>query len=90
MKLRITPLNIVQAITVAAMIYLIFAQNKVGRSEEISIGFYFLILICLMFVTIITDILFRIILKNTKRIWIIESIFIVITIILMVILQKVA
>lgn len=90
MKLRITPLNIVQAIAVAAMIYLIFVHNKVGRSEEISISFYFLILICLIFVTIITDILFRIILKNTKRIWIIESIFIVITIILMVILQKVA
>jgi len=48
-----------------------------------------LILGCLVAVTFVTDLIFRFTLKDIKRIWLIESIFIVITAILMLILQKV-
>lgn len=88
MKLRITPLNIVGAIALGLVLVNLFTEkNNAPRHIDMS-GFYLLILGCLILVTFITDLIFRFTLKDLKRIWIVESIFVVITVILMVIIQK--
>jgi len=89
MKLRITPLNIVSAISLGLVVAnILSSKNNAPKQIDMS-GFYLLILGCLILVTFITDLVFRYTLKDLKRIWIVESVFIVITVILMVILQKV-
>ena len=89
MKLRITPLNIISAISLGLVVVNIFSSKSNTPKQIDMSGFYLLILGCLILVTFITDLVFRFTLKDLKRIWIVESIFIVITVILMVILQKV-
>ncbi|MGM9478609.1 hypothetical protein ACS5PU_19455 [Pedobacter sp. GSP4] len=89
MKLRITPLNIVGALGLSLIVVSLLSEKQTApRYIDLS-GFYLLILSCLVLVTFITDLIFRFTLKDIKRIWIIESIFIVVTVILMLILQKV-
>ena len=90
MKLRITPLNIIGAAGLGlAAFSIISPKGSTPRHVDMS-GFYLLILGCLILVTFVTDLIFRFTLKDLKRIWIVESIFIVITVILMVIIQKLA
>ncbi|RDC55524.1 hypothetical protein DU508_14650 [Pedobacter chinensis] len=90
MKLRITPLNIVGAASLALVAVNLFSA-KTNAPKQIDVnGFYILILGCLIVVTFITDLIFRFTLKDIKRIWIVELVFIFIATILMVILQKVA
>lgn len=90
MKLRITPLNIVGAIGLGLVAFNILSpKNNVPQHIDMS-GFYLLILGCLIVVTFITDLIFRFTLKDIKRIWVVESVFIILTAILILILQKVA
>jgi len=90
MKLRITPLNIIGAVGLGLAAFNILSpKDNTPRHIDMS-GFYLLILGCLILVTFITDLIFRFTLKDLKRIWIVESIFIVITIILTIIIRKVA
>jgi len=90
MKLRITPLNIIGAVGLGLAAFNILSpKDSTPRHIDMS-GFYLLILGCLILVTFITDLIFRFTLKDLKRIWIVESIFIVITIFLMVIIQRLA
>ncbi|WP_316827648.1 hypothetical protein [Pedobacter miscanthi] len=90
MKLRITPLNIVSAIGLGLMVVNLFSEKSTAPRHVNMSGFYLLILGCLILVTFITDLIFRFTLKDIKRIWVVELIFIVIAAILMVILQKLA
>ncbi|MDN3588396.1 hypothetical protein QWY86_17060 [Pedobacter aquatilis] len=89
MKLRVTPLNIISAVSLGLVVVNIFSSKSDAPKQIDMSGFYLLILACLILVTFITDLVFRFTLKDLKKIWIVESIFIVITVILMVILQKV-
>ena len=89
MKLRITPLNIITALAFAFLVTSIFQTKPAGQHFDMS-GFYKFILGCLILVTFITDMIFRFTLKDIKRIWVVELIFIVIAAVLMLILQKVA
>ncbi|MBO9673812.1 MAG: hypothetical protein J7577_10245 [Sphingobacteriaceae bacterium] len=90
MSLRITPLNIVSAIGLGLVaVHLLSDKATAPRQINMS-GFYLLILGCLILVTFITDLIFRFTLKDIKRIWVIELIFIVFAAILMAILQKLA
>ncbi|RZL22314.1 hypothetical protein [Pedobacter aquatilis] len=90
MNLRITPLNIVGAVALGLVVVnLLSEKDNTPRHIDMS-GFYLVILGCLILVTFITDLIFRFTLKDLKRIWIVESIFVVTTIILMLIIQKVA
>jgi len=90
MKLRITPLNIIGAAGLGLAAFNILSpKDSTPRHIDMS-GFYLLILGCLILVTFVTDLIFRFTLKDLKRIWIVESIFILITVILMVIIQKLA
>ncbi|TCD08538.1 hypothetical protein EZ449_11890 [Pedobacter frigidisoli] len=88
MKLRITPLNIIGAVGLGLAAFNILSpKDNAPRHIDMS-GFYLLILGCLILVTFITDLIFRFTLKDLKRIWVVESIFIVFTAILIVIIQK--
>lgn len=89
MKFRITPLNIVTSLTLAFLVASIFQNKPAGQHFDLS-AFYKFILGCLILVTFITDLIFRFTLKDIKRIWIIELIFIFIAAVLMLILQKLA
>ncbi|WP_316832168.1 hypothetical protein [Pedobacter aquatilis] len=89
MKLRITPLNIVGAVSLGLVAVNLFSAKAITPGHIDLSGFYLLILGCLILVTFITDLIFRFTLKDLKRIWIVESAFIIITLVLMVILQKV-
>ncbi|MNK50291.1 hypothetical protein D3C87_691660 [compost metagenome] len=89
MKLRVTPLNIIGAIGLSLLVVSLFSEKNTAPRQINLSGFYMLILGCLVAVTFVTDLIFRFTLKDIKRIWLIESIFIVITAILMLILQKV-
>ena len=90
MQFRITPLNIIGAVGLGLAAFNILSpKDNAPRHIDMS-GFYLLILACLILVTFITDLIFRFTLKDLKRIWIVESIFILITIILTVIIRKAA
>jgi len=90
MNLRITPLNIVSAAGLGLVIVNLFSEKSTAPRHVNMEGFYLLILGCLVLVTFITDIIFRFTLKDIKRIWVVELIFIVIAAVLMLILEKVA
>lgn len=89
MNFRITPLNIIGAVGLGlAAFNILTPKDNAPRHIDMS-GFYLLILGCLILVTFITDMIFRFTLKDLKRIWIVELVFIVFAAILMLILQKV-
>ena len=90
MKLRITPLNIIGAIGVGLAAFNLLSQKENAPRHIDMSGFYLLILGCLVLVTFITDLIFRSALKDLKKIWVVESVFIVITVILILIIRKVA
>jgi len=90
MKIRITPLNIVSAIGLGLVAVNLVSEKSTAPRQVDMNGFYLLILGCLILVTFITDMIFRFTLKDIKRIWVVELIFIFIAAILMLILQKVA
>ncbi|QXU42620.1 hypothetical protein [Pedobacter sp. D749] len=89
MNFRITPLNIVSAIGLGLVVVNLFSEKSTAPRHVNMDGFYLLVLGCLILVTFITDMIFRFTLKDIKRIWIVELIFIFIAAILMLILQKV-
>jgi hypothetical protein len=89
MNFRITPLNIVSAIGLGLVAVNLVSEKSTAPHHVDMSGFYLLILGCLILVTFITDMIFRFTLKDIKRIWVVELIFIFIAAILMLILQKV-
>lgn len=90
MSLRITPLNIVSAVGLGLVTLNLLSEKTTAPRHINMSGFYLLILGCLILVTFITDLIFRFTLKDIKRIWVVELVFIVIAAVLMVILQKLA
>ncbi|WP_443938372.1 hypothetical protein [Pedobacter sp. MW01-1-1] len=87
MKAKITPLNILTALAFALFV-LSFFKAQTDRAPVDSSFFYRLILACLIGVTFITDLVFRFSLKTLRKIWLVETVFILVTVILMLILQK--
>lgn len=86
-KLRITPLNIVTALALAFLVASFFESNSNIGHVDFS-NLYRIVLGGLVVVAFITDMIFRFIFKELKRIWLIEMAFISLTIILFLILQK--
>lgn len=82
MNLRLTPLNIVSSVLLVSIAYLLIFPDAngwrlLGAASLFSIAA----------LTFITDILFRRLLKDLKRIWIIESVFIIFVAILILIIK---
>lgn len=78
-RLRVTPLNIASALVLAGLLWQI-VDNTVGMG---TIGWFFLLLL----VMVITDQFFRLMLRNLKRVWIVESIFLVFMVLVIWILK---
>ena len=68
-RLRITPLNIASALVLAGLLWQIM-----GNAIEMGMIGWFLLLLLVM---VIADQVFRLLLRNLKRIWIAEGIFLV-------------
>lgn len=86
MKLRLTPLNIITALSLAFLVLSFF--EKSGPRHFDMRGLYKLLLAALVLVSFISDMIFRFTIKNLKRIWFVEMVFIALTVILFLILQK--
>lgn len=89
MKFRLTPLNIVTSFAFALLAISFFQVSPTGGSANFNMGsIYKILLSALILVAIVSDLIFRFTLKSLKRIWIIETLFIVFTVIFILILQK--
>jgi hypothetical protein len=86
-KLRITPLNIVAALALAFFIISFFQTDKNRGHVDFSV-FYKVIFGGMVLVAFITDMIFRFIFKDLKRIWFVELFFIALTVTLFLIIQK--
>jgi len=80
--MRLTPLNIVSAVLI------LLAALPFLRSSALAgtpVGFYYYILLVVL--CVISDLLFRGLLRNLKRIWIVELSFIIFVAVLMVLFK---
>ena len=71
MNLRLTPLNIVSSLLIVGTAYLLIYPNKDWSYPGI------LSLLLLFVLCFITDIVFRRMIRNLKRIWLFELLFII-------------
>jgi len=83
MTSRITPLNLTSAVLLVILGYSIFGEetNDLGSSVWLLSG--------VLLLSVVSDILFRGILKNLKRIWLIELLFISLVVALMLIIKQI-
>lgn len=83
MTSRITPLNLTSAVLLVILGYTIFGEetNDPGSSVWLLSG--------VLLLSVVSDILFRGILKNLKRIWLIELLFISLVVALMLIIKRI-
>lgn len=89
MRLRLTPLNIVTSLGFVCLSLSFFEYNLNGWLTKVGMApLYRIIFACLILVSIVTDFIFRFLFKDLKRIWIVELIFIALTIIIFLLLQK--
>ena len=89
MRFRLTPLNIITSLGIAFLAISFLEARPAGGLANVNMGtFYKIILSSLILVSVITDLIFRFIFKDLKKIWFIELFFIAFTIILFLILQN--
>lgn len=82
MKIRLTPLNVISSILLVAVGWLFIFADETGWRKLGAIP-----LIVLWILSFISDIIFRRYLKDLKRIWIVELVFIIFVTILILIIQ---
>ncbi len=82
MKLRLTPLNIVSSLLLVSIAYLLLFSDENGFRELGSIP-----LIIMLFLSFITDQIFRRFIPELKRIWLIELLFLIFVALLMVLIK---
>ena len=83
MASRVTPLNIASAVLVVILGYSIFGS----ATERPAIGTWQLAGVLLL--SIVSDIVFRGIVRNLKRIWMIELLFVSLVVALMLIIGRI-
>ena len=83
MKLRLTPLNILTSIILVSIAYLLIYQDAEGWRLLGTVSLIVIAIPCF-----ITDLIFRRFVKDLKRIWIIELVFIIFAAVLMVLLGR--
>lgn len=87
MKLRITPLNIVAAgSAVMCAYYYLTPMDRVTHINTNNLIAYLLIFVVL--VAFVTDLVFRFFFKEIRKIWLVEMVFIMLTTVVFLILQK--
>ncbi len=82
MKLRLTPLNIVSSLLMASIAYLLLFHDENGFRKLGSIP-----LIIMLFLSFITDQIFRRFIPELKRIWLIELLFLIFVAVLMILIK---
>jgi hypothetical protein len=82
MKLRLTPLNIVSSLLLVSIAYLLLFSDENGFRELGTIP-----LIIMLFLSFITDQIFRRFIPELKRIWLIEFLFLIFVALLMVLIK---
>ena len=89
MRFRLTPLNIVTSLGFLFLALSFFEYNSGGLLIKAGMTpLYRIIFAALVLVSIITDFIFRFLFKDLKRIWLVELVFISLTIIIFLLLQK--
>lgn len=81
MKTRLTPLNVVSA---ALLVALLYPLVHAGSSEKLLST---VLLLILVIICAVADIVFRSFLRDLKRIWIVETIFVIFVAILLLIFR---
>jgi hypothetical protein len=87
MKLRITPLNIVVAGAAVMCAYYYLTPVK-GPAYNYANSLIAYLLIFVVLVAFITDLVFRFFFKEIRKIWLVELVFILLTVVVFLILQK--
>ncbi|WP_374165155.1 hypothetical protein [Arcticibacter sp. MXS-1] len=82
MKMRLSPLNFVSAALVVTLIYPLLDQKQ----SKVQPGWLSLVLVIVL--CSVADLLFRTFLRDLKRIWIVEVIFIIFAAIVLLVLGK--
>ena len=85
MKFRLTPLNI---ITSMGFLGLVFSYYQTKPAQIDISPLYRIILVAMIGVSIVTDLIFRFLFKELKRIWLVELVFISLTIILFLLFKR--
>lgn len=83
MKIRLTPLNVISSVLLVAVAWLFIFADHTGWRKLGAVP-----LAVLWFLSFISDIFFRRYLKDLKRIWIVEMVFIIFVGILILIIQR--
>ncbi len=81
MKTRLTPLNVVSAALLVALVYPLVNPDN---SEKLLST---VLLLILVIICAVADIVFRGFLRDLKRIWIVETIFVIFVAILLLIFR---
>lgn len=82
MKLRLTPLNIVSSILLVSIAYLLIYPDQNGWRGPGSLPLF------LMFaLSFITDLVFRRLIRDIKRIWLFELVFLIFVAVFMVLIR---
>lgn len=83
MKLRLTPLNIISSVLIVSVAYLfIFANGDSWRQLDT------VLLIILFVLSFISDLIFRRLIPDFKRIWLFELLFIIFVAVLIVLIRS--
>ena len=82
MNLRLTPLNIVSSVLLVGIAWLLIFPDETGFRELGSIP-----LIVLLILSFISDQVFRRLIPELKRIWLIELLFLIFVAVLMVLIR---
>lgn len=84
MKLRLTPLNILSAGLLTAIVYLFIFRDESGWRVLGAVS-----LALMLASSVVTDLIFRYFLKELKRIWIVELLFLIFAAVLIILIQKI-
>jgi len=81
MSLRLTPLNIISSVSLVSIAYLLIFPDK----ELFRPGF--IPLAAMLVMSLISDLVFRRLIIDLKRIWLIELLFIIFVIVLVLLIR---
>ncbi|MCY1510867.1 hypothetical protein D9M68_452570 [compost metagenome] len=88
MKFRLTPLNLVTSAGMLLLALSYLQQTPLEKVGNVSLSPLFkIVLACLVLVSIITDLIFRFLFKSLRRVWMMELLFMSLTVILFLLLR---
>jgi hypothetical protein len=82
MKVRLTPLNIVSSILLVSLAYLLLFPGVGGWRDLGAVP-----LLILFILSFISDVIFRRLVQNIKRIWLFELLFLIFVVILILLIR---